>query len=228
MEDLEQVMTGNIDSSTAIAQHVRSCSYCQTEIRMLQAFSRGGEGESSKEVHQVISRLQANSSKLFPKRAAVEASVPWWKAAFSARGMAQASLAAAVLLLVAAAALRLHTVKSPSLQARDQTRQEIFRSGSFDLVEPVGDLQEPPKEIRWDKVENAATYRVRLLEVDQSEIWKAETAENHIDLPPPIRAQIVPAKALFCEVEAFNSSGMKVSGTGLIRFRLVQNAGKHS
>jgi hypothetical protein len=227
IEDLEQVMTGAIDSSTAVARHVHSCSYCQTELRMLQAFSAGGDGQTSDEVNQVISRLRANPGKVFPKREAAEASVPWWKAAFSVRGIAQASLAAAVVLLVAAAVLRVHTVKSPSMQALNQTSQEIFRSGSFDLVEPVGDLQEPPKEIRWEKVENAANYRVRLLEVDKSEIWKAETAENHIDLPPPVRVRIVPAKTLFCEVEAVNSSGIKVSGTGLIRFRLVQNAGTH-
>lgn len=222
MEDLEQVRTGRISASTPLAKHVHSCSYCQSEMQMLSAFYAGDEGQPSEEVQQIVSRLQANSKRVFPKSTPVKASVSWWEGAFSMRRFAQASLAIAAVLLIAAAALRLHTVKSPSLEALNQSGQEVFRSGSFDLLEPVGDLQEAPKEIRWKKVEDAATYQVRLLEVDRSEIWKAETKEDHIDLPPPIRARIVPAKTLFCEVNAFNSVGTKVSGTGLIRFRLMQ------
>ena len=222
MEDLEQVRTGRISASTPLAKHVHSCSYCQSEMQMLQAFQAGDEGQTSEEVQQIVSRLQANSKKMFPKSAPDKASVSWWEGAFSMRRFAQASLTIAAVLLIAAAALRLHTAKSPSLEALNQSGQEVFRSGSFDLLEPLGDLQKAPKEIRWKKVEDAATYQVRLLEVDRSEIWKAETKEDHIDLPPPVRARIVPAKTLFCEVDAFNSVGTKVSGTGLIRFRLMQ------
>jgi hypothetical protein len=46
-------------------------------------------------------------------------------------------------------------------------------------------------------------------------------------LPPNIRDRIVPSKTLFCEVDAFNSSGTKVSATGPIRFRVIQNASDH-
>lgn len=227
VEDLDQVRTGRISPSTALAKHVHSCSYCQSEMQMLQAFYAGDEGQPSEEVKQIVCRLQANSKSLFRKPAPVNALVSWWEGAFSMRRFAQASLALAAILIIAAAALRLHTVKSASIEALNQTGHEVFRTGSFDLLEPVGDLQEPPKEIRWQKVDDAETYQVRLLEVDRSEIWKAETKENHIDLPSPIRIRIVPAKTLFCEVDAFNSVGTKVSGTGLIRFRLVQNATDH-
>lgn len=227
IEDLDQVRTGRISASTPLAKHVHSCSYCQSEMQMLRAFYAGDEGQPSEEVKQIVSRLQANSKRIFPKSAPAKASVSWGEGAFSTRRFAQAFLAVAAVLLVAAAALRLHTVKSPSLEANNQTGQEVFRSGSFDLLEPVGDLQAPPQEIRWKKVEGAATYQVRLLEVDRSELWKTETKEDHIDLPSPIRDLIVPAKTLFCEVDAFNSSGTRVSGTGLIRFRLMNNAANH-
>lgn len=222
IEDLEQVHTGRISASTPLAKHVHSCSYCQSEMQMLASFYAGDEGQLSEEVKQIVSHLQANSKRVFPKSAPVKASASWWEGAFSMRRFAQASLAMAAILLVAAAVVRLNTVKRPSTDAFNQASQEVFRSGSIDLVEPVGDLQEFPKEIRWQKAEDAVTYQVRLLEVDRSEIWKAETKEDHIDLPPPVRARIVPAKTLFCEVNAFNSVGAKVSGTGLIRFRLMQ------
>lgn len=225
IDDLEQVLTGQISPSTTIARHVHSCSYCRTEMEMLSAFSTV-QDPPSEQVKQVVARLQANSKKVFPKIPTAE-TPSWWERAFSARHLVQASLAMAAVLLVAAVMLKLNTAKSPSLEAANQTAHEVFRSGSFDLISPVGDIQEPPKEIRWDKVDGAATYQIRVLEVDRSELWKAETQDTHIDVPQAILDRIVPAKTLFCEIDAFNSSGMKVSGTGLVRFRLVQNAGNH-
>ena len=224
IDDLEQVLTGQISPSTAIARHVRYCSYCRTEMEMLSAFSTV-QDPPSEQVKQVVARLQANSKQVFPKIPAAETS-SWWERAFSARHLVQASLAMAAVLLVAAVMLKLNTAKNPSLEAANQTTHEVFRSGSFDLVSPVGDIQEPPKKIRWDKVDGAMIYQVRVLEVDRNELWKAETQDTQIDVPQAIRDRIVPAKTLFCEIDAFNSSGTKVSGTGLIRFRLVQNAGK--
>src|SRR5215469_12361669 len=79
LEEVEQLLAGHISASTALGRHVQSCSYCQTEIQMLQAFYRGDEGSTSEEVRQVVSRLQANAKKVFPKSAAVKASVPWWQ-----------------------------------------------------------------------------------------------------------------------------------------------------
>jgi hypothetical protein len=225
IEDLEQVLTEQISLSTAVARHVHSCSYCRTEMELLRAFYKA-QDPPSEQVKQVVARLQANSKKVFPKIPAAE-TPSWWERAFSARHLVQASLAMAAVLLVAAVMLKLNTAKSPSLEAANQTTHEVFRSGSFDLVEPVGDIQEPPKEIRWDKVDGAATYQVRVFEVDRSELWKVETQDTRIDVPPTLRDRIVPAKTLFCQVDAFNSSGTKLSGTGLIRFRLVQNAGNH-
>ena len=225
VEDLEQVLTGQISPSTAVARHVHSCSHCRTEMELLRAFS-AVQDPPSEEVKQVVSRLQANSKKVFPKVLAGE-TPSWWERAFSIRHLVQASLAMAAVLLITAVVLKLNTAKSPSLEAANQTTHEVFRSGSFDLVEPVGDVRESPKQIRWDKVDGATSYQVRVLEVDRSELWKAETQDTQIDVPQAIRDRIVPAKSLFCEIDAFNSSGTKMSGTGLIRFRLVQNAGNH-
>jgi hypothetical protein len=142
--------------------------------------------------------------------------------------LAQASLAVAAILLVAGAVVFLRSLTDrPQLEARNQTSQEVFRSGGFAVLSPAGDLQTGPKEIRWERVPGAAGYKVRLLEVDHSEVWTAETTADHIALPATIQARIVPVKTLFAEVTAFDSSGNKVGDTGLVRFRLLQNAGKH-
>jgi hypothetical protein len=144
------------------------------------------------------------------------------------RRLAQASLAVAAILFVAGAVMFLRSATyRPHLEARTQTSQEVFRSGGFAVLSPVGDLQTDPQEVRWERVPGVASYQVRLLEVDHNEMWRAESTEDHIALPAAIQARIVPARTLFAEVTAFDSSGSKVGDTGLVRFRLLQSAGKH-
>lgn len=223
IEELEQVRSGGITAPGELTRHIESCTYCQTELHMLQMFQATEQTPVSKEVRQVSKKLQARSAEILGRPSAVKQHLPWWKAAWTMRGFAQASLAAAVLLLVAGAVIRLHSPNSPSISQVDRTGQDVLRSGSFSVTSPVGDLQERPSEVRWEKVQGAATYRVRLLEVDRSEMWKAETAEEHIDLPSSIRSRIVPAKTLFWEISALDTSGNRVGETGLVRFRFVQN-----
>jgi len=138
--------------------------------------------------------------------------------------MAQASFAMAAVLVAAVVVIQFRPTKDRPLPDTTQTGQEILRSGGFALLSPVGDLQAQPGEIRWEKVPNAANYLVRVLEVDGNEMWKAETAENHIDLPSAIRSRIVPAKTLLCEVSALDASGKKIGETGQVRFRLLQHS----
>jgi hypothetical protein len=129
--------------------------------------------------------------------------------------------AAVVLLIVGAAVLFRSTTDQPKLEAKNQSRPEVFRSPRFAVVRPSGDLQRRPKEIQWEQVPQAAVYQVRLLEVDRSELWKAKATGDHIDLPAAIQSRIVPAKTLFVEITAFDSAGNHVGTTGLVRFRLT-------
>ena len=111
--------------------------------------------------------------------------------------------------------------------ARNQTGQEVLRSGSFALLSPAGDLQERPKEIVWEKVPQASSYQIHLLAVDGSEVWKATTADTRMELPASVREQIVPAKTLLAEITAFDSSGAQVGATGQVRFRLLPGVPGH-
>jgi hypothetical protein len=118
--------------------------------------------------------------------------------------------------------IHFRSTNQPSSIAQNGTSAEVFRSGHFGVISPTGDLRERPEELRWENVSNAVRYQVRLLEVDGNELWKAETAADHIDLPASVCARIVPAKTLFLEVTAFDSGGSKVGDTGQVRFRLLQ------
>jgi hypothetical protein len=132
----------------------------------------------------------------------------------------------ALVLLVAAAIVFLRSTPSqPQLEANNQTGPDVLRSGSFSILSPVGDLQNRPNEISWGPVSTAKNYQVRVLEVDHRELWRADTAEDHIELPTAVRVRIVPAKTLFVEITAFDVTGNQVGSTGLVSFRLMPKTG---
>jgi hypothetical protein len=223
IEDLER-LTSEQPVATNVAKHLASCSYCQTELQMLHAFQAGEAGASSQEVERVSELLRARSKTILRQPSLTQAPAPWWKAPFTMRRMAQASFAMAAILVAAVLVIQFRPIKDRPLPDTTQSGQEILRTGGFALLSPVGDLQSQPGEIRWEKVPKAASYQVRVVEVDGTELWKAETAADHIDLPSAVRARIVPAKTLFCQVSALDATGSKIGETGTVRFRLVQNS----
>lgn len=226
LEELERFASREEPAAPALSGHVQSCPYCQTEVLLLQEFLTSQTGASSQDVSKVTGLLRARSGEIFRQAFPVPPRLPWWRTAFTVRRLAQASLAtAAILLMVAAVVFYRSATSRPRLQAANQTGGEVLRSGSFAILSPVGDLRSGPKEVRWEPVPKATSYRISMLEVDRNELWTAETTEDHVELPAAIQARIVPAKTLFCEIIAVDSSGNKVGDTGLVRFRLLQGSG---
>lgn len=223
IEDLER-LTSEQPPAPNVAKHLESCSYCRTELQMLHAFQAAEASSASREVERVKELLQARAKEIVRQACVTQTPASWSRTAFSARRLAQASFAMAAILVAAVVVIQFRPIKDRPLPDTTQTGQEVLRSGGFAVLSPVGDLQTQPGEIRWEKVPNAANYRVRVLEVDGSELWKAETAADHIDLPPAIRSRIVPAKTLLCEVSAFDASVKKIGETGQVRFRLLQHS----
>ena len=227
IEELESLASG-ASSQNQLAEHVKSCAYCQTELHLLQSFQAAGSGEMSREERKAAALLQKRSQEILRPQERDQAREPWWKAWFSMRRLAQASLAMAVLLAAAGVAIHYRTsIQSPSLNGSSQAGPDVLRSAAFAVISPSGDLNQAPSEVRWEKVPNAANYQVHLLEVDRNELWKAETKEDRIVLPPAVRSRIVPAKTLLLEIDAYDSSGSKIGETGLVRFRLLQNHDGH-
>jgi hypothetical protein len=108
----------------------------------------------------------------------------------------------------------------PALHPGDQGR-EVLRSSTLTLTAPVGDLSEAPDEIAWQAVAGAVKYQVRLLEVDRTPLWQAETDAARVALPSGVRNRIVPAKTLLCEVAAFDGAGAKIADSEAVRFRIT-------
>jgi hypothetical protein len=219
IEELASCASEEAPVDISLSRHLQACAYCQTELHLMRTFLAGEKGDAS----EAVRLLRGRSKEIFRKAFPTQAKVPWWQAVFTVRRLAQASMAFAAILLVVGTVLFVRSsTHSPDLVAKSQQSQEVYRSGSFAVVTPAGDLQQPPKEIRWEHVPSAASYQARILEVDQSEVWNARTTEDRIELPAAIRARIVPSKTLFIEITAFESSGKQVGDTGRVRFRLVQ------
>jgi hypothetical protein len=104
---------------------------------------------------------------------------------------------------------------------------EILRSSSIAILNPVGDLQEKPGEIRWEEAPNATRYQVRIMEVDRTELWTGETMGTRIEVPATVENLIVPFKTLLVQVGAFDATGAKIAESEPVRFRFLQNVYTH-
>lgn len=224
IEELESLSSGDAIATSRWSGHVQVCGFCQTELHLLQTFLAERRGEAAQNAGNAAEILATRRREIFKQAFPAPDSTPWWRSVFTVRRLAQASFAvASVLLLVGAVFFFRSTGPRPQLEARNQNAPEVLRSASFSIVSPSGDVGERPLEIRWEQVRGAASYQVRLLEVDRTEFWKASTTDRRIELPEAIRARIVPAKTLFADVKAFDSSGNQIASTELVRFRLVQS-----
>lgn len=229
LEKLIHAETEHASSASAeLAGHLESCAYCQAELHLWKTFETATDTQASEDVRKVTVRLDERMLGTLKRPDLLKAQLRLWSQVFTIRWLAPASLAMACLLLVVGAVVKYKQAGSPpALDGTNQFGQEVLRSTSLTAVTPSGDVRERPNEIRWESMPGAAKYDVRLLEVDRTEIWKAETSGDRVELPSTVRSRIVPAKTLFYEVTAFDSSGSKVGETGLVRFRLLQNEKNH-
>jgi hypothetical protein len=220
VEELARILSAN--PPTEVSNHVASCAHCQTEVHLLQTFESGNVNPAeAAAVRQVTERLRSRSAEIFPRRE------PWWRGLFAAPWIRPAALAFAGLLLVAGVTLQFRRGGPPALQTPGDSSQDVMRSHQVTVLAPVGDVAKVPLQVQWQAVSGAVKYEIRLLEVDRTELWKAETADSFIGLPAPVQARIVPAKSLIFRVRAFDAAGRSVAESDMVRFRLLQNVYPH-
>ena len=224
-----EALQGALDGSNPnIAAHAESCAFCATELEMLKVFHAAEVPEGDARAVQLITeRLRADAAPVRPRRV-VEEREPWWRplfggSLFGGSWLRPAALATAGALVILAIGLQWQRNTPPSIDGGRGTGSEVARSQALAILAPLGDLQEAPGEVRWEAVPSAAKYEVRLLEVDHSAFWNAETGQTSIAIPAAVRARIVPAKTLLCQVTALDAAGRKVAESEVVRFRSLQN-----
>ncbi len=225
IERLEGLTRSPAATRSKLEQHVKSCAHCQTELELLETFCEGG-AVASGDIRTITATLRKRSKEIFrlqldhtPRKHR------WWRLFHipwpSALGAAAIPLVAAIVVAYWQASLQ------PVLNETRSTGREVLRSSSFALISPNGDVSLQPAEIRWERVHSATKYQIRLSEVDGTEVWKAEMSDDHVALPSFVLNRIVPAKTLFCEVTAYDSSGGRAGETGSVRFRWLPDASQH-
>ena len=201
------------DERRRAESHVAECARCKTELALLREFespsARAGEQRA---VEWIVARLRANP----PYSTHTALRRPWWKRIWTLPVLAPASVVLAVALIAFVVAVR------PPRTAISSTPSgpDVMRSQSVALLKPIGDQARPPSALSWNAVPGASRYRVRVLEVDRTELWAATTPESSVSLPDSVRNQIVPLKTLLWDVSALDAAGnvLATSGGGSFRF----------
>lgn len=206
-------------------RHVEACLFCQTELELLTSFAMAkpaGTNEAAA-VDQIVKRLQAApqwrpAAASGAGRAAGKASSDgsWWSNLFTMpmRGFAVAGLAA---VLAVGFWFQQREVE-PGLEGfGDVTRS----SGQPEGLYPHGDLTAPPAELRWQPVNQATQYDVKLLEVDGTALWQSRVSEALLPVPEAARAFMTPRKTLFWSVTALNAQGKALAPSARQQFRVV-------
>lgn len=212
LDDLEQALDGRKgeDARRNMEAHVAGCVHCRTGLALLREFDSGAiRPEERRDVSWVVARLRRRS----PEPA-------WWNRLWRIRIMMPAAALAAAILLVVGLQLR-RPVMEPVPYSPGA---DVMRSQSLKVIAPVGDIATPPQALEWQAVAGATHYRVRVLEVDRSELWSTTTSQQRIVLPKSVLRSVAPLKTILWEITAVDTAGNVLASSGLQHFRLAPSA----
>jgi len=225
-EQLETLAEGK-----GIHPHLAACPRCQAELAMLKSFESGSplpdEGAavvwiSSHLDRQLESiknpshtRARAATQNLEMQESTQES---WLMRTFGIKGWRWPLPATAVAVAVIVGVILLRPPKEPDLQANAGGQPAIYRSQEIQLVSPVGDVPQIPRSLQWQPFPGAGSYRVVVMEVDNSPLWSAETREVTIEIPPSVRVKMLPGKPILWQVSAMDERGRILGSSQIQRF----------
>ncbi len=202
-------------------RHADRCPACAAERDLARLFDAAPEeaGVSPQDVDFVVARLQ-ETSPVKPAGGAGKV-VPFPAAGAGPRRMPSQvwKLAAAVILLLGGGLLfRLANPGAPSLPTPEIGGP--VRGGELEVLSPVGDTPGIPSELRWAPRPGAASYRVRLLAVDDTVLWEGTVAAPPARLPAEAQGKLQRAVSYLWSVEALDPSGARLASSETVRFRI--------
>ncbi len=91
----------------------------------------------------------------------------------------------------------------------------VYRSLQFRALSPAGEFSSTPEVFRWESVADAASYQLRLMDVDRSAIWSTQTPSTSALIPNQVRQQMTAGRSFLWVVAARNRAGEKVAETSV-------------
>jgi hypothetical protein len=219
-------------SPTQSNPHLLQCPRCQAELAMLKSFESTeplpGEGAA---IAWISSHLERRVEQIKnPSRAkdlgsrSASASPSWFARLFGTGRMRYGVLAGAVALVAITSVILFRPSKEPELRAALGS-QPVYRSQQVLVVGPAGDVNRVPKTLDWQAFPDAQTYKVEVMEVDQSLLWSTEIKNTFVTIPDAVRVKIVPSKPILWRVTALDSAGKILASSSTQRFLYRGQAG---
>jgi hypothetical protein len=206
--------------------HLAECPRCQAELAMLKSFEFGAplpdEGAAVAWIGSHLERQLENiknpsrGSLLRPATQRLEVPISWLARILGLGGMRFVLPATALAAIAIASAILLRPAKAPELQANVAKQPAVYRSQEIQLVSPIGDAEQVPRELSWQTFAGAASYRIVVMEVDHSALWTSETNKSSAELPVSLRAKMLPGKPILWQVTALDAQA-RVVGTSQVQ-----------
>ncbi|MFN7922585.1 MAG: hypothetical protein U0Q16_20950 [Bryobacteraceae bacterium] len=198
--------------SAAQRAHLDGCALCQAEKALFEGFLNGNpSAEEALPVQWIAAETK--------RRLAPEPKQSWLGALFS-KPLGRPWLAGAVAACLVAGIGLIATRPQPLPDGLGTSSETVYRSGSVELVEPVGDVAAAPSLLRWHAVAGAASYEIQILEVDRELLWKSESARDRIEVPASVRARLLAGKTVLWQVTAKDPKGTPLASSPSERFRV--------
>jgi hypothetical protein len=192
--------------------HIETCARCQAELSLWQEFDRStpaaGDGAAVQWIAAKLARRRV------PASAAGRRTIGW---------IHRPALSAAMATLVVAAAFGYVLWDREPPVPRGVT-SPVYRAGRIRTSAPLGDVASAPSALHWSAAEGAASYDVRVLEVDRTPLWSGSTSTPGIDLPSEVSALFVPGKTVVWEVTARDRSRAVIGESGAQQFRVAPSS----
>ncbi len=201
--------------------HLESCPHCRAELSLLRAFENAeARPEETADLAWIESELVRHSTRSAPQPQPLAARLRAWAAVlFTPVGHSRLAMAAAAMLVLLAVGVFVRQRgAAPAPSSDDAT---VWRSARIAAVAPIGDLDRPPSQFRWEPAPAAASYRLRLLEIDGTEIWSAESPVPLVEIPDSLAPKLIAGRAFQWEVAARDSRGRPVASTSLQSFHIL-------
>jgi hypothetical protein len=222
-EQLEALMDGK-----NAHPHLAHCTRCQAELALLKSFESSapltGEGAA---VAWISSQLDRNLDSIkhpvrSRARAAVERLQPqgWLNRILGQGGFRWVLPVGAVAAVAIVSALLLQSPKQPELQANKGGNPVVYRSQEVVLIGPVGEVQQVPQQLVWQTFSGAETYKVEVMEIDQTRLWAADARVPSVTIPASLRAKMLPGKPILWQVTALDGQGQVLGTSQIQRFSI--------
>jgi hypothetical protein len=209
-EDWLRLETGDVtpEERRTLEAHAARCPACAAERDMARLFAEAPAQARDEDVEYVVAKLEALNLPSQP--------VPL---AFPSRRrpvLTWVARLAAVIVLALGVALFFRAGQAPPL--RDPGAGEVYRGGELRLVGPIGEISEMPREFRWEKAEDASSYRVTLRAVDDAVLWQETVAAPAARLPEDVARGLHRAVLYRWNVEALDERGARLAASEPAQF----------